>query len=359
MPPTQRTSDYAMPPTTTTSSRPQTRRPHSVPGLRQRVAVRVRHPFTLIELLVVVAIISVLAAMLLPALGKARERGRRAVCLNNQRQIYLGAATFIDDHDEMLPPGTNWSADNYGTTLPIMNVSAAADARAVVGPTYTWAREFTEKYLSLPLSNKYRGGQTIAIAGGATLANSNNIVFCPSSPDSEINRRRGESSANYGRPETQIDYLLTGLSTTHAPSGDGARAGYSILRSTQHWESRKDGFDTPFAFDSCGRDRSNSISYPGVHTPHSGDPSIAGSLSVPGMNVFANDGSGKWITTSDMQLVSFGWQQMVPRRARIPGYLSFNTSSLKTSMRVVKNGTDTYEDSLLYGAVARLVSTSP
>jgi prepilin-type N-terminal cleavage/methylation domain-containing protein len=62
-----------------------------------------RSRFTLVELLVVIAIIAVLAAMLLPALGSARERGRRAVCLSNLRQIHLGLSVYEGDADGWLP----------------------------------------------------------------------------------------------------------------------------------------------------------------------------------------------------------------------------------------------------------------
>lgn len=68
-----------------------------------------RNAFTLIELLVVIAIVAILAAILLPALNRARERGRRVVCLSNQRQIMFAAAAYGVDHDDQVPAAKMWS----------------------------------------------------------------------------------------------------------------------------------------------------------------------------------------------------------------------------------------------------------
>ena len=88
--------------------------------------------FTLIELLVVISIIAILAALLLPALNRARDSARRIACLSQLKTMASATLMYADNNREHIPPGlryNSWSAGNFWWSILVQTVNSKAPAK--------------------------------------------------------------------------------------------------------------------------------------------------------------------------------------------------------------------------------------
>lgn len=113
-----------------------------------------RGGFTLIELLVVIAIIAILAAMLLPALAKAKEKSKRIACLSNLKQMGLGSMMYAADHRGWLS-GTPTDTSDDLTWLYPEYISGAIARSVFVCPS-------TDNYIGTNLSRLPNGRMVLA-----------------------------------------------------------------------------------------------------------------------------------------------------------------------------------------------------
>jgi len=83
---------------------------------------RLQLAFTLIELLVVIAIIAILAALLMPVFGRAKENARGTVCLSNLRQIGVGLQLYVQENNNRMPSMRDRSLDTNSPVIPLPTV---------------------------------------------------------------------------------------------------------------------------------------------------------------------------------------------------------------------------------------------
>ncbi len=121
-------------------------------------ASAIKKGFTLIEILVVIAIISLLSAILFPALGRVRENARRSSCQSNLKQIGLSITQYAQDYDEMIP-----SVEYNGTPLSMVLQPYLKNYQVWRCPSDTTNKQANARTyaLNVRLGNTRLMGQTI------------------------------------------------------------------------------------------------------------------------------------------------------------------------------------------------------
>ncbi len=216
-----------------------TKKPARIFGMKKNPSSRGKSGFTLIELLVVIAIIAILAAMLLPALAKAKEKAIRAKCMSNIKQINI--ATFIycsDNRDHMPDTSANVTGQQYWPWDVPDNPVFQLMSTAGVTRDLLYDPAFPEQ--NFPAAWFYAGG-TVHVTGYAyawwmtpalQITNQN----FSSVPTKVVDPSRPGNAGNFGIPPSSDRVLTSCCSLTPAPGDpNGGFGNDPTIKETYQW----------------------------------------------------------------------------------------------------------------------------
>lgn len=231
--------------------------------MKSRIIPLCSRCFTLIELLVVIAIISILMAMLLPALKAARDMAKRSLCMSGMKHICLAAFAYGSDSDSKTPLVT------YDNTF----------CQMIANPGGEFAEDYLKQKAKLSVHENY-----------AEMVNPNNILVCPAG-DAE---KQGTIARSNGAP-WNLRYTLYNFTGFAIARHNGI--GFEMYRST---DFRKLDSRTAMVMDLANFTPSEPsyVANSKYYQNHGSRPSF----SPLGINCGYGDGSVLWVPRSDLSV---------------------------------------------------------